>query len=142
MHESDLHELRHRLDCLEREHRRWKCVGVAAVALLGLIVLMGASTRTGRSAVGDVLAQSFILVGLTPTPRASLTMSNNDGPSLLLFDQQGKVRAGLTVLADGRPSLGLLDAQGQSRAVLALEPNGTPSLRFLDESGQVFWSAP
>jgi len=139
---SDLHELRHRLDCLERKHRRWKCLGMAAVALLGLIVLMGASTRIGRTAVADVLAHHFILVGRTSTPRASLTMSNEDGPSLLLFDQQGKVRAGLTVLADGRPSLGLLDTQGQSRVVLALEPNGTPILRFLDESGQVFWSAP
>ena len=134
--------LRHRLARLERTVARWRRIGWTAVVLLGLIVLLGASTRAGRTAVAEVFARELILVDRTQAPRASLTIATDGGPSLLLLDQQNKVRAGLTVLADGRPSLGLRDAEGQSRVVLTLESDGTPMLRLLDAQGQVLWSAP
>jgi hypothetical protein len=131
-----------RLARLERAVRVWRIVGYGGLAVLGLSILIGASTRKDLKAAEEVLAKHFILVGRGPTPLGSLTVGKDGGPSLLLFDQQGKVRAGLTILADGRPSLGLLDAQGQSRVVLALEPDGAAVLRLLDERGQVLWSAP
>jgi hypothetical protein len=131
-----------RLDRLERAVSRWRIMGWAAMGLLGLVVLLGAFTRGGRTAVGDVLAREVILVDRAQAPRASLALGNDDGPSLLLMDQQKQVRVGLTVLGDGRPSLGLMDAQGQSRVVLALDVQGTPTLRLLDHQGQVIWSAP
>ena len=131
-----------RLARLEQTVRRWKLVGVSVLGVLGLVILVGAATSKGLKVADEVLARQFILVGRTPTPRASLTIGKEGGPSLLLLDQQGQVRVGLAVLDDGRPSLGLLDAQGQSRVVLALEPNGTPIVRLLDERGQTVWSAP
>jgi hypothetical protein len=131
-----------RLAHLERTVRRWRLVGYGVLAVLGVTILVGAAVRIDPKTADEVLARHFILVGRTPSPRASLTLGKDGGPGLLLFDQQGKVRAGLTVLADGRPSLGLLDAQGQSRVVLTLEPNGTPIMRLLDAQGQVLWSAP
>jgi hypothetical protein len=131
-----------RLARLERTVYRWRMVGWAATVLLGLVVLLGAFTRGGRTAVGDVLAREVILVDRAQAPRASLALGNDDGPSLLLMDQQKQVRVGLTVLGDGRPSLGLMDAHGQSRVVLALDVQGTPTLRLLDHQGQVIWSAP
>jgi hypothetical protein len=131
-----------RLDRLERTVSRWRIMAWATMVLLGLAVLLGAFSRGGRTAVGDVLAREVILVDRAQTPRASLAIGNDDGPSLLLMDQQKKVRVGLTLLEDGRPSLGLMDAQGQSRVVLALDAQGTPTLRFLDGQGQVIWSAP
>jgi hypothetical protein len=131
-----------RLACLERTVRRLKLVGMGILVALGVAILLGAATRKDPTTAEEVLARHFILVGRTPSPRASLTLGKDGGPGLLLFDQQGKVRAGLTVLADGRPSLGLHDAQGQSRVVLTLEPHGTPVMRFLDAQGQVIWSAP
>jgi hypothetical protein len=134
--------VRHRLARLECTVSRWRFIGWAAVVMLGLVVLLGASTRAGRTAVAEVFAREVILVDRTQTPRASMTMGKEGGPSLLLRDQQGKVRAGLTVLADGRPSLGLRDAQGHSRVVLTLQSDGTPMLRLLDAQGQVLWSAP
>jgi hypothetical protein len=127
---------------LERTMYRWKLAGWTAMVVLGLIVLLGASSRAGRTAVADVFAREVTLVDRTQTPRASMTIGHDGGPSLLLLDQQGKVRAGLTVFADGRPSLGLLDAQGQSRVVLTLESDGTPLVRLLDAQGQIIWSAP
>jgi hypothetical protein len=131
-----------RLDRLERAVSRWRIMGWAAMVLLGLVVLLGAVTRGGRTAVGDVLAREVILVDRAQAPRASLAIGNDDGPSLLLMDPQKKVRVGLTILGDGRPTLGLMDAQGQSRVVLALDVEGTPTLRFLNGQGHVIWSAP
>jgi hypothetical protein len=131
-----------RLARLERVVSRWRIIGFAAMALLGLVVLLGAFTRGGRTAIGDVLAREVILVDRAQAPRASLALGNDDGPSLLLMDQQKKVRVGLTVLGDGRPSLGMMDAQGQSRVVLALDAQGVPTLRFLDAHGHVIWSTP
>ena len=131
-----------RLLALERRLRRWRLLGWAAVATVGVLVLLGASTRAGRTAVAEVFARELILVDRTQTPRASLTIGQEDGPSLLLLDPHGTVRAGLALLADGRPSLGLRDAQGQPRVVLALDAQGTPTVRLLDAQGQVLWSAP
>jgi hypothetical protein len=131
-----------RLDHLERAVSRWRLMAWGAMALLGLVVLLGAFSRGGRTSVGDVLAREVILVDRAQAPRASLALGNDDGPSLLLMDQQKQVRVGLTVLGDGRPSLGLMDAQGQSRVVLALDAQGVPTLRFLNEQGHVIWSAP
>jgi hypothetical protein len=142
MHEPTDSAVLQRLIRLERASRWWRVVAGAAIALCAVVVVMGASTRAGRTAVAEVFAREVILVDRTQTPRASMTIGKEGGPSLLLLDQQGKVRVGLTVLDDGRPSLGLLDAQGQSRVVLALESNGSPRLRFLDERGHVVWSAP
>jgi hypothetical protein len=131
-----------RLAHLERTVRRWRLVGYGVLAVLGGTILVGASARIDPKTADEVLARHFILVGRTPSPRASLTLGKDGGPGLLLFDQQGKVRAGLTVLADGRPSVGLLDAQGQSRVVLTLDADGAPIVRLLDAQGQIIWSAP
>ena len=139
MREAADEVLRDRLTRLERSMRRWKRAGAGGLVVLGVTILVGAAVRTDPKTTDDVLARHFILVGRTPSPRASLTLGKDGGPGLLFFDQQGKVRAGLTLLADGRPSLGLLDAQGQSRVVLTLELNGTPILRLLDAQGQVLW---
>jgi hypothetical protein len=134
--------MRDRLTRLERTMRRWRRRGAGVLAALGVTILVGATVRTDPKTADEVLAQHFILVGRTPSPRASLTLGKDGGPGLLFFDQQGQVRAGLTLLADGRPSLGLLDAQGHSRVVLSVESDGTPILRLLDAQGQVMWSAP
>jgi hypothetical protein len=134
--------MRDRLTRLERTVRRWRRMGAGVLAGLGVTILVGAAVRPDPMTADEVLARHFILVGRTPSPRASLTLGKDGGPGLLLFDQQGQVRAGLTVLADGRPRLGLLDAQGQSRVVLTLESDGTPTMRLLDAQGQVLWSAP
>jgi hypothetical protein len=142
MREAADEDMRDRLTRLERTLRRWRLAGYGMLAVLGVIILIGAAVRTDPKTADEVLARHFILVGRTPSPRASLTLGKDGGPGLLFFDQQGKVRAGLTLLADGRPSVGLLDAQGQSRVVLTVESDGTPILRLLDAQGKVLWSAP
>jgi hypothetical protein len=139
---STAEAVRHRLACLERRVRRWQRVGMSLCVVVGLVVLVGATAGQNLATPAEVLAQHFILVGRTPTARATLSIGKDGGPSLLLFDERGKVRAGLTLLDDGRPSLGLRDAQEQSRVIVTLEPDGSPALRLLDGQGQVVWSAP
>jgi hypothetical protein len=134
--------VRERLTRLERTVCRWRRMGAGLLIVLGVTILVGAAVRPDPKTADEVLARHFILVGRTPSPRASLTLGQDGGPGLLFFDQQGQVRAGLTLLADGRPSLGLLDAQGRSRVVLTLESDGSPIMRLLDAQGQVMWSAP
>ena len=142
MTESTDEAVRQRLTRLERTVRRWRLVGVGMLAVVGLSILVAATPRKDLTTAEDVLARHFILVDRAQTPRASLALGKDGGPSLLLFDVHSNVRAGLTVLADGRPSLGLLDAQGQSRLVLTLEPDGAPLIRLLDAQGHIVWSAP
>jgi hypothetical protein len=142
MMESTEEAVQHRLACLERTVRRWTLVGYSGLAAVGLVILLGATAGKDLTTVEEVLARHFILVGRTPTARATLSIGTDGGPSLLLFDAHGKVRAGLTLLDDGRPSLGLRDAQEQSRVIVTLGPDGAPVLRLLDAQGQVVWSAP
>jgi hypothetical protein len=142
MRESTEEAVRHRLTRLERAVRRWQRIGMSVCVVVSVVILIGAATRKDLTTAEEVLARHFILVGRTPTARATLTVGKDGGPSLLLFDEHGKVRAGLTLLDDGRPSLGLRDAQEQSRVILTMEPDGTPVLRLLDAQGQVVWSAP
>ena len=142
MMESADDTMRHRLTQLERTVRRWQCIGMSLCVVVGVVILIGAAMRKDLTTTEEVLARHFILVGRTPTARATLTIGKDGGPSLLLFDAHGQVRAGLILLDDGRPSLGLRDAQEQSRVILTLEPDGTPVLRLLDAQGQVVWSAP
>jgi hypothetical protein len=142
MRELTEEAVRHRLTRLERTVRRWQRIGMSLGVVVGVVILVGAAARQDLTTAEEVLARHFILVGRTPTARATLTIGKDGGPSLLLFDAHGKVRAGLTLLDDGRPSLGLRDAQEQSRVIVTLEPDGTPLLRLLDAQGHVIWSAP
>jgi len=53
-----------RLDRLERENRWWKFIGIATVAILGLVVLTGAAGST----VADVIrAKGFADMAYDPT---------------------------------------------------------------------------
>jgi hypothetical protein len=142
MRESTEDAVRQRLTRLERTVRRWQCIGMSLCVVVGVGILIGAATRKDLMTAEEVLARQFILVGRTPTAQATLTVSKDGGPSLLLFDAHGKIRVGLTLLDNGRPSLRLLDAQEHSRVVLTLEPNGSSVMRLLDAQGQVLWSAP
>jgi hypothetical protein len=142
MRELTEEAVRHRLTRLERIVRRWQRIGISLCVFVGVVILIGAATRKELTTAEEVLARHFILLGRTPTARATLTIGKDGGPSLLLFDEHTKVRAGLTLLDDGRPSLGLRDDQEQSRVILTLERDGTPVLRLLDAQGQVIWSAP
>lgn len=91
-----------RLDRLERENRRWRVVGIASVAVLGLVVLVGAK----ESEVADeIRARKFAVVDKDGKARVELGMLTTLLPfvgaqhdwGLRLMDEMGMVRADLTL---------------------------------------------
>jgi hypothetical protein len=88
-----------RLDKLERENRRLKCAGVAALVLIGTFVLMG-------QAEANKTLQAEKLILLSGTRRyAELGIDSSGTPALTFFDDSGKTvsqyrRGGATLFTE------------------------------------------
>ena len=89
MNEPTMETLARRLDRVERENRRLKKAGVAILAGIAALVLMG-------HVVGEkvVAAERFVLLDSSGQPRAVLAVAKG-GSGLYLYDNKGKLRAGL-----------------------------------------------
>ncbi|MFQ5521847.1 MAG: hypothetical protein ACE5FK_10645, partial [Candidatus Methylomirabilia bacterium] len=83
MKESTLDTLSHRLDRLEREARWWKILGGGAMAVLALVLLIGAR---GRTVTEEVRARRFVVVGDGDTVRADLSALPNGYVGLRVHD--------------------------------------------------------
>ena len=148
-----------RLARLERSNRRWKLLATSALALLGLVLFLGARGTTGQPAAEELRARAFVLVdeqGVTLArlgrlPHGALGLGfyddgrrsrillsvNEDGASSLsLFSENGRSGALLGASRTGGASLRLLDANWKNRATVATWPNGSPFLRFADHNGR------
>jgi hypothetical protein len=100
MDEPTLITAMQRLERLERESRPWKALGIGAVAVLGLVVLLGAA----RSGVSDeVRARRFVLVEQSGKERAELGFLGGS-PFLALRDNDENSRFLLTMVEDGSPA--------------------------------------
>ena len=129
MKEQKLEALTHRLDRLERENRWWKVIGIAAIAFLGLLTLMGA---TGSKVGDDIWARNIFLIDEEGNLR--ITLSAKSGSSGILFsDEGGKLRAILGMKRDGSPFLTFGDKANKSRLKIALTNRGASSLIFSDK---------
>jgi len=113
----EVHRLRRRLDALEKQNRRLKFIGYAALISACLIGMMGLS-KSRRV----VEAEQFVL-----------------------RDSQGRVRVVIGTpessgaAADLRPddpAIWITDQNGQDRAILTKD-----NLRFADENEKPLWSA-
>ncbi|SRR6266581_5136368 len=97
---SDLNALHKRVERLERQNNRIKCIGLAILLSVGSGFLMG-QVSGGKTVVE---AQEFILRDAAGKQLASLgTQKRHDltlGPALRFFDSAGKLRAEF-----GRPDL-------------------------------------
>ncbi len=113
MNEPTMETLARRLDRVERENRRLKKAGVAILAGIAALVLMG-------YVVGEkvVEAERFVLIDSSGDTRAVLAVAEG-GSGLYLYDKKGKMRAGLVG--------GVADETG---------------LSLYDRAGKVIWSAP
>ena len=165
MTESTHDAVLHRLVYVERAMRQWQVVGSLAMALLALVVLLGAVGRTELEAPEEIRAQAFVLVDREGRPRLDLRVARNDSNQLVLLDREGLPRMSLTILSqggadmvirdqlglpraalgvvpDGRPTLSLYDAAGTTRVSLGLFPDGQARLVLYDQGGQLRWVTP
>ena len=137
-----------RLEKLERQLTRTKrqnrCLLLALVLVGTMVVACGGSgggdsVTESDSATDTVQAREFVVVDEQGTRHALLHV-DQDGPGLVLFDENSNPRVGLAVLKGGT-ALILSDENGKPRAGMVLPENG-PMFGLHDTEGKLFWSAP
>ena len=141
MNEPKLDELVVRLDCLERENRRWKRIGALVLVGIAAVVLMGQAKP--RKVAQVIEAEKFVVRDKSGKVRAALQISAKDEPSLDLYDKNGKNRASLAILEGGgqTPILFLLDRNEKFSLKLA-EVGGEGIMWLHDKDGRITWKAP
>lgn len=136
MSEPAIEGLGRRLDRVERENRRLKRAGMAALAVMTAVVLVGQTT--GRL----VDAEKFILRDWEGKKRAEL-MTISSGAYLGLDGPDGKTRITLTVLDEPILTLyGQGEGAGAIRVLLGVNDVDSPYVKLVDKDGKVIWSAP
>ena len=131
-HEVHIDAIVQRLECLERQGRRWKATAALAIMTLGLVLLIGAG-KNGETSVPDELqAHAFVLVARDGTPLARLGLLPHGAWGLGFYDQGKKSRIVLSVEGDGSSLLSLFGKDGKGSLLLSANGNGATSLRLVD----------
>lgn len=133
--------LARRIERMEHQIRRWKTLGIAAVAALGLVALLAGPD--GR----DAKAEEAKEYNITLPPeifRGAAAQSAGEIRTrrVILVDKEGKARGRLQVSETGTPSLELFGPGAQTQAALAVKGSGSPRLVLYDKLGRVLWRAP
>ncbi len=111
-HIPDLQAIAERLEKVERENRRLRRAGLAAL-VLGCAVLVMGQVRPART----IESSQFILKDANGRVRAQLTMDPANRPTLTLSDEKGHAVVSL-IGGDDHPFLGLSGAGGEERVML------------------------
>jgi len=148
MNEPTLDALARRAERLERQNRRLKLGGLVVLALLGLLLFLGAEPepgpgeyQPGPSQYQTLEAEQFLMLDKTDIVRGGLWVDEKKVATLALGDKKGVVRAALRVTADGQPALELYSEKGIVQARLAIDSNG-PGLELRDFEGNLAFRAP
>ena len=155
MNNDAIELLAERVECLERENRRWRW-GVCTLLIGGLVTVAGAAqldkgpkaVEAEQFIVRDKDGKERIRLGLASDGSPALFMWNKAGADRVLFlSGSGKDRVDLSVVLDGgrhasnSPGLTLIGDKG-TRINLNVDTTGLgPWLRFENEDG-TFFEAP
>src|SRR5215470_9361751 len=130
--EVQLDTIIQRLQCLERESRRWKAAATLALLTLGFLLLIGAGKNGETSVPNELQAHAFVLVNRDGTPLARLGLLPHGAWGLGFYDQGKKSRIVLSMESDGSSSLSLFGKDGKGSLLLNASGNGAASLRLVD----------
>ncbi len=122
-------DLQRRIERLERENKRFKRLGTAALLLVVIAVSMG---QTPRERPKTIKAQQFVIVDEKGTPRGQFGIEKGSA-KLSLAHKNGKRTVELRTLPNGRSALHFLDTNGTPRVELAIAKQG-PVLNFIGEN--------
>jgi hypothetical protein len=128
MSEHAADDLTARVERLEQQNRRLRFGGLAALAVVVGLILIG--WAAGQRVSREIRAQEFMVVDKAGVPRALLGVHNGE-PGLVLFDAARRARAAFNIGPEGA-SLILIDAHGPRRVSLIAKKDG-PELAFLDQ---------
>ena len=106
---SDLTAITARIQRLEKDSRLWKIIAVAA-----FVILTAFSLSWYFSEQGELVTENFVLVDRAGKERAALTLSADGSPSLVFYNDKGRVAALLISKPDGVTSLSLYDTEGKT----------------------------
>ena len=134
---SEIRQLAAKVERLERQNRRLQWLGIAGLAFIGALVLIGGANptqaqpgQTGRPGVFADVAAYVLLKDDNAKLRGSLGAGGSGG-ALRLTDDAGHERA-----LYNQEGIVLRDEKGKVRAVLAITKEGA-KLELLDENGKV-----
>ena len=136
MHEPTWAALTQRLERLEQENRQWKRVASLTIALLGAVILIGATMSKKGKVPEELRTKRLVLVDEAARGRAEFSVTTDNRPALVLSDEAGKPRLRLYLSQYGEPTLSFADTAGKRRLVLTLDLYGT-LLQFADEAGKL-----
>lgn len=106
---------------LERENRHLKRAGVAALAVLGLVVALAVGSCGTAKVTDEVRSRRFVLVGTDGKDRAQLGQETDGTVRLAMTDHNGKLRTQLRVTPEGSPSLTLYGTDEKVRILIAVK---------------------
>jgi hypothetical protein len=129
-----------RLERLERENRRIKLAGGAALLAAVALVLMGESKPDSIAKAVD--AERFVVRDTSGTVRAVLGVNPDGNMGLEIRDANGKAGAALGMGTNGNPALRLDGRAGKTGIALGVRSNNNPAMEFYDNDGKIVWSAP
>lgn len=135
MDEVTLEALSRRIEHLEQATLRWKHLVSWALAVLGIVILLGAVASKRAKSPAELRAQRLVLVDKAEKDRAELRLIAENQPGLVLVDDAGKPRLILSLSQFGDPTVSFTDAGGTHRVALSLDLYGT-MLRFSDNAGK------
>jgi hypothetical protein len=103
MNDQAMDTIMQRLARLERAQHWWKLVAGAAVAVLGVVILLGAAKRQEVNIADEIWARKFVIADRNGQPRGLLSEDGEGIVALQLTDQSGRTRLSLSVSEKGGP---------------------------------------
>lgn len=131
-HTLQMEAIVQRLERLERSNRYWRALAALGLALLGLVLLLGAGKSDETTIANEIQARAFVLVDRVGTPLARLGLLPHGVWGLGFYDQGKKSRIMLSVDGEGTSTLSLFSKDGKGGMLLSANSNGANSLRFVD----------
>jgi hypothetical protein len=140
MNEPPEDQLMTRLEGLERENRRIKCIGGAALFGIVALLVMGQSKPDQIAKVID--AERFVVRDTSGAVRAVLGVNPDGNMGLEVRDRNGKAGVTLGMGANGNPALRLDGKDGKTGIALGVRSDNSSAMEFYNNEGKIVWAAP
>jgi hypothetical protein len=146
MFDSRIAELESRIQRLESARGRWR--GVAGVAVMTLVALLGFGAMRQPEIQDEIRARKVVVVDEKDVPRVVIaqdpadTQRRSRSAGITIHDATGAERFGVGVMDDNTVNMGFDAAVGvglpmRDRLALGVSPNGSPYVMLINNETKV-----